>query len=137
MALADVGVFISTFVKAYVDANSTINENTQGSGGSYNGTRNPSADFKDGTKLTDHFERHGHQFGYINKQQYLKGANDFLTGPRSSTTEYFTSADGTYFQYDKATNIFGIINQYGGISTYFKPDTGINYWLEQIDKYKP
>ena len=36
-----------------------------------------------------------------------------------------------------ATNEFGIINQYGGISTYFKPDEGIAYWLEQIEKYAP
>ncbi|MCR5835689.1 MAG: hypothetical protein K6G88_04210 [Lachnospiraceae bacterium] len=55
----------------------------------------------------------------------------------SDTTEAFTSEEGTYFRYDRASNEFGIINQYGGISTYFKPEDGLNYWLEQIEKYAP
>ncbi len=45
--------------------------------------------------------------------------------------------EGTYFRYDTMTNEFGIINEYGGISTYFKPENGIVYWLEQIEKYAP
>jgi len=53
------------------------------------------------------------------------------------TTQSFVSPEGTYFQYDTATNEFGIINQYGGISTYFKPDIGLSYWLDQISKYAP
>lgn len=36
-----------------------------------------------------------------------------------------------------ATNEFGIIAQFGGISTYFKPGEGMAYWLEQIEKYVP
>ena len=47
------------------------------------------------------------------------------------------SEEGTYFRYDVKTNEFGIINQYGGISTYFKPVDGLEYWLEQIEKYAP
>ncbi len=31
--------------------------------------------------------------------------------------------------------IFSILNEYGGISTYFKPENGMAYWLEQIEKY--
>ena len=49
----------------------------------------------------------------------------------------FTTQEGTYFQFDTATNEFGIINQYGGISTYYIPDTGIDYWLGEIKKYAP
>jgi len=39
--------------------------------------------------------------------------------------------------YSVETNEFGIINEYGGISTYFKPQNGMAYWLEQIPKYAP
>ena len=38
---------------------------------------------------------------------------------------------------NKAINEFGIINKYGGISTYYKPENGKLYWLEQIEKYAP
>ena len=38
---------------------------------------------------------------------------------------------------NKAINEFGIINKYGGISTYYKPENGELYWLEQIEKYAP
>ena len=41
---------------------------------------------------------------------------------------HFTSKEGAYFRYDILTNEFGIVNQYGGISTYFKPDNGFTYW---------
>ena len=55
----------------------------------------------------------------------------------TSSTQSFVSSEGTYFRYDTETNEFGIINKYGGISTYFKPETGMAYWLEQIEKYAP
>lgn len=53
-----------------------------------------------------------------------------------SSIETFTSSEGWFFKYDKSTNTFGIINNNGGISTYFKPDTGYQYWLDQVALYK-
>ena len=52
-----------------------------------------------------------------------------------SQKKIFVSNEGTYFRYDLETNDFGIINKYGGISTYFKPDDGLEYWIDQIYKY--
>ncbi len=74
--------------------------------------------------------------GYESVNDYLEGARNFLQNPPSGI-EYFKDSSGWYYQYDPATNTFGIINPYGGVSTYFKPDTGLAYWLEQISKYKP
>ena len=82
-------------------------------------------------------------------QDYLKGQAyegirnpemDFVNGKGNSTLAKHAGKHGCDFpeEYLKdATNEFGIINQYGGISTYFKPDEGIAYWLEQIEKYAP
>lgn len=66
----------------------------------------------------------------------MNSARDFLDNPPTDV-ESFTDSSGWYYQYDASTNTFGIINQYGGISTYFKPEAEINYWLEQIMKYRP
>ena len=102
----------------------------------YNGIRNPDVDFVNG-KGKSTLETHAQRHGYSSTEQYLQDARSFLEEKPTSTTESFVSNEGTYFRYDKATNEFGIINRYGGISTYFKPDNGLDYWLEQIEKYAP
>lgn len=102
----------------------------------YKSTRNAEIDFVNGkgkSTLTKHTGKHG----YASTEEYLKDARNFLEKQPTSTTKSFVSSEGTYFRYDKATNEFGIINQYGGISTYYKPEEGMTYWLEQIEKYAP
>ncbi|WP_216083754.1 hypothetical protein [Paenibacillus riograndensis] len=106
----------------------------------YGGERNALLDFTKGNNkstLTKHLADHGAEFGYTTEAQYLNGARYFLEKNPTQTTLTFTSNGGTYFRYDMATNEFGIINQYGGISTYFKPADGAKYWFEQVEKYAP
>ncbi|MED4754544.1 PrsW family glutamic-type intramembrane protease [Brevibacillus choshinensis] len=105
-------------------------------GKAYDGTRNPEVDFTNG-KGKSTLEKHVSKHGYDSPEQYLQDARSFLEKPPTSTTQSFVSNEGTYFRYDSATNEFGIINQYGGVSTYYKPEDGMNYWLEQIKKYAP
>ena len=80
---------------------------------------------------------HANKHGYTSPETYLEDARNFLEKDPTLTTQSFISNEGTYFRYDKATNEFGIINKYGGISTYYKPENGELYWLEQIEKYAP
>ena len=102
----------------------------------YNGTRNPNVDFvNDKGKST--LNKHAGKHGYTSPEEYLKDARNFLEKKTTSTIQSFVSNGGTYFRYDTTTNEFGIINEYGGISTYFKPENGMAYWLEQIEKYAP
>ena len=77
-------------------------------GQAYEGIRNPEMDFVNG-KGNNTLAKHADKHGYDSPEEYLKDA----------------------------TNGFGKINQYGGISTYFKSDEGMAYWLEQIKKYAP
>ncbi len=100
----------------------------------YNGTRNPDVDFVN-SKGKSTLNKHANKHGYTSSEEYLKDARNFLEKEPTSTTLSFISNEGTYFRYDTATNEFGIINEYGGISTYFKPENGMAYWLEQIQKY--
>ncbi len=98
----------------------------------YNGTRNPNVDFvNDKGKST--LNKHAGKHGYTSPEEYLKDARNFLEKKTTSTIQSFVSNGGTYFRYDTTTNEFGIINEYGGISTYFKPENGMAYWLEQIE----
>ena len=102
----------------------------------YNGTRNPDVDFVNG-KGKSTLNKHAGKHGYASPKEYLKDARNFLEKKPTSTIQSFVSNEGTYFRYDTTTNEFGIINKYGGISTYFKPENGMAYWLEQIEKYAP
>ncbi|MDD1503502.1 hypothetical protein PVA17_12115 [Lysinibacillus sp. CNPSo 3705] len=102
----------------------------------YEGDRNPDLDFRN-RKGKCTLDKHANDHGNVSSDKYLHNARDFLEKPPTSTTQTFVSEEGTYFRYDSATNEFGIINKYGGISTYFKPDDKILYWLEQIRKYAP
>jgi pyocin large subunit-like protein len=78
---------------------------------------------------------HGNDFETT--EEYKSAAEYFLEKQPTPTTQSFVSNDRTYFRYDAATNEFGIINKYGGISTYYKPDDRLMYWVEQIVKYAP
>lgn len=109
---------------------------TQHQGESYSGERNPQNDFTN-SRGESTLEKHASKHGYDSAEEYLNDARNFLEKEPTSSTESFVSKAGTYFQYDRSTNEFGIINEYGGISTYFKPETGIEYWLMQIELYAP
>ena len=110
---------------------------TNGASKAFGGTRNLNADFNNGKKLLSHFKDHGDDFGYKTAEKYLNGARNFVMKKPTSTTQSFVSKEGTYFRYDTKTKEFGIVNQHGGISTYFKPEDGLKYWQEQVKKYKP
>ncbi|MDR0249136.1 MAG: hypothetical protein LBI44_05720 [Oscillospiraceae bacterium] len=104
----------------------------------YDGARNPQADFRDkkgDSTLPNHFLRHG--AGFASEAEYRSAAACFLEKPPTPTTQTFLSDKDTYFRYDTATNEFGVMNKYGGVSTYYKPPRGIAYWVEQITKYAP
>jgi pyocin large subunit-like protein len=104
----------------------------------YGGARNAQADFRDekgNSTLHDHFDRHGE--GFASEAIYKEAAVRFLEQPPTPTTQTFTSDEGTYFRYDTATNEFGIINKYGGVSTYYEPPRNIDYWVDQITRYAP
>ncbi|EBI2479849.1 hypothetical protein HCD36_001951 [Listeria monocytogenes] len=105
-------------------------------GRSYTGKRNVENDFKNGKGVST-LEKHALKHQYESTDEYLADAREFLEKKPTLRTETFVSKEGTYFRYDSKTNEFGIINEYGSISTYFKPNAGSKYWEKQIDLYYP
>jgi pyocin large subunit-like protein len=101
----------------------------------YDGQRDAQADFVNGSALEIHYKRHG--AGFATAEAYRAAADFFLEKPPTPTTQTFFTGEGTYFRYDTATNEFGMISKFGGISTYFLPEPGIAYWVEQIVIYGP
>lgn len=75
-----------------------------------------------------HFEKHGHEFGDITKEEYLAIANALFTSDEALRK---TESDGDLLFYDVASNTFGVLSEDGYIRTCFKPDDGIEYWNRQ------
>ena len=132
-ALEEVGAMFSVGINA---GKNGVESGGNFEGQPYKGTRNPDVDFVD-KKGKSTLSEHASNHGYTSSEEYLRDARNFLEKEPTSTTQSFVSNEGTYFRYDTATNEFGIVNKFGGISTYFKPDERIIYWLKQIEEYAP
>jgi uncharacterized membrane protein YgcG len=83
--------------------------------------------------LTDHFDRHGPDFGSPDEEAYAREAQDFLQRALADRLPIKVAPDGTIRVYEPATNTFGSYNADGTTKTYFKPDLAKNpnYWDDQ------
>ncbi|MCZ4283167.1 hypothetical protein O4H49_20485, partial [Kiloniella laminariae] len=91
--------------------------------------------FADQAKLDDHFNRHGADFGTITKIEYQQAADNFLTGPKNSTTLELTRTNGDVVRFDPATDAFGVISSNGAIRTYYKPDPQVHGYPTNLDYF--
>ena len=81
---------------------------------------------------TQHFEKHGAEMGISNSSQYIQAAQNLMRG--GPNTQSFVRQNGDTLVYNLRTNEFGVLDRANNIRTYFKPDRGYAYWLEQIGK---
>ncbi|WP_297713014.1 zinc-ribbon domain containing protein [Clostridium sp.] len=90
---------------------------------------NVSLEFRNETLWEDHFEKHGSEFDYKSKEEYLKGANEVINSPTSKHKTEDEDGDEIYYDEDKNEIVF--VSTDGYIRTYFKPNDGINYYNRQ------
>jgi len=92
--------------------------------------------------LQEHYSKHVIERGEwgadctMTTQEYLKKAQDLLNSPVEGNIEGFVSKNGYTFRYNKVTNEFATAKPNGTIETLYRPKRGLEYWLEQIVKYK-
>ncbi|MFG6330107.1 MAG: hypothetical protein K1W06_11680 [Lachnospiraceae bacterium] len=92
-------------------------------------SNNNSYKFRNDKYLLQHFEKHGGEFGYATKEEYLAGANKVIS---SKDALHKTEAeDGDDVYYLEQSNEFVIVSVDGYIRTYFKPSGGIDYYNRQ------
>ncbi len=86
--------------------------------------------FRNQSLYDSHYEKHGHEFGNITKEEYLQKANDLInTDSPDILTKY--EDDGDFMYFNKKTDEFLVLAPDGYIRTYFIPDDGIDYWNRQ------
>lgn len=79
----------------------------------------------------EHWEKHGGDFPEIHSaQDYERAAQSFVTAPPSGTlTKHRTNGDTLF--YDPATNTFAVADRDGEPRTFFRPNSGRDYWERQ------
>jgi len=77
----------------------------------------------------EHFEKHGEEFPYSSKEEYLEGANIMMENPDKLHKSEKEDGDDVY--YLESTNEFIIISGDGYLRTYFKPSRGKAYFDKQ------
>lgn len=85
--------------------------------------------FRNENLWREHFEKHGEEFPYSTKEEYLEGANIMLENPNK--LHKLEKEDGDDVYYLEETNEFIIVSKDGYLRTYFKPSKGKKYFDKQ------
>ena len=86
-------------------------------------------EFRNDNLWEEHFLKHGGEFGYTTKEDYLEGANEVVTS--ASFKHKQEAEDGDDIYYDAENNEIVFVSKDGYIRTYFKPSDGIEYYNRQ------
>ena len=76
----------------------------------------------------EHYAKHGKEFGNITQDEYLARANALI---KNKNALQKTEDDGDKLFYLESSNEFAVLSSDGYIRTYFRPDSGIDYWNRQ------
>lgn len=72
-----------------------------------------------------HYKKHGAEFPFATKEDYINAAHEFLNNPPMGST-IATEKDGDIIVYDPAQNWFAVMNKKHVPRTFFKPDPKIH-----------
>jgi hypothetical protein len=90
--------------------------------------------FADYRRLDEHYEKHGHEFGRISKQDYLHQAQLLRDAKSGGPILESVRGDGVATRYDRETGAFIAFNPDGIIRTFFKPNDGERYFRRQAER---
>lgn len=85
-------------------------------------------------KLTQHYQKHGAEFGEISLEEYLRIAQTLRDRPTSGDLLEHRRADGIATRYEKSTGTFIAFNPDKTIRTCFKPNDGEAYFDRQKNR---
>ena len=93
------------------------------------GVSTPQYKFRNSNLLNDHFEKHGKEMGFATAEDYQAAASAVVTN--ASALHKLEAEDGDDVYYIESTNDFVIVSTDGYIRTYFRPNSGIEYYNRQ------
>lgn len=90
--------------------------------------------FASRTKLVEHFEKHGREFGSITIDQFLRMAQELRDRPADSSVVEAVRSDGVITRFDRASGAVLAFNPDRTIRTFFKPNDGEAYFRRQLKR---
>lgn len=90
--------------------------------------------FRSRSKLEQHYEKHGREFGNVSLDDYLSMAQDLRDAPLSDRIIEANQAGGTISRFDRKTGAFTAFDRDLTIRTFFKPNGGEDYFRRAATK---
>lgn len=85
--------------------------------------------FRNYKLLDQHYEKHGKEMGFPDRESYEQAASDVINNPEA--LHKVEKEDGDFVYYVEATNEFVVLSTDGYIRTYFLPSGGKKYYERQ------
>lgn len=89
------------------------------------------AGFRSRKRLSEHFAKHGAEFGKISRDEYLRLAQALRDAPVGGDVLELRRDDGTISRFDRKTGAFLAFDVDGTIRTFFRPNDGESYFQRQ------
>jgi len=93
-----------------------------------------SVGFASRTKLVEHYEKHGREFGSVTIDEYLGMAQELRDRPADGSVVEAARSDGVVTRFDRASGAFIAFNADRTIRTFFKPNDGEAYFRRQLNR---
>jgi hypothetical protein len=94
----------------------------------------PEIGFRDRARLTEHFEKHGSEFGQITEGEYLRRAQALRDRAAGGEILEARRGDGVVTRFDRASGDFLAFDPDDTIRTYFRPNDGEAYFRRQLQR---
>jgi pyocin large subunit-like protein len=94
----------------------------------------PEIGFGTRQKLSEHYRKHGKEFGQISKEEYLRRAQELRDRPSGGDILEAVRKDGVVTRFDRKTGAFLAFNPDGTIRTFFRPNEGERYFRRQAQR---
>jgi len=89
------------------------------------------AGFRSRQRLSEHFAKHGAEFGEISQDEYLRLAQTLRDAPVGGDVMELRRDDGTISRFNRKTGAFLAFDADGTIRTFFRPNDGESYFQRQ------
>jgi len=93
-----------------------------------------STGFASPTKLAEHYQKHGREFGSVTIDQYLRMAQELRDRPADGSVLEAARSDGVVTRFDRTSGAFLAFNRDRTIRTFFKPNDGEAYFRRQLNR---
>ncbi|MGZ7108967.1 MAG: hypothetical protein ACXVHW_08370, partial [Methanobacterium sp.] len=93
--------------------------------------------FRNEEKLDSHYNKHKNEWNNLSKDEYINKIYNLKNKlPDETNILEFKRDNGDIMKYDVRNNEFLVVDKNGYTKTLFRPEKGVDYWKQEILKWK-